>query len=75
MNNGAEKLTFDHVRARAELDEYPTDVALREALENAAGLKDHTKAGLLYHIAWTDAHSHGMLEVVDRYEELSELLK
>lgn len=75
MKHGAEKLTFNNVRGRVELNEYSTDVALREALENAAGLKDHPKAGLLYHIAWTDAHAHGMLEVVDRYEELSELLK
>lgn len=70
-----EILTFDNVRGRAQLDEYESDVSLREALEQAAGLKDHPKAGLLYHIAWTDARSCGMLEVVDRYELLSELLK
>lgn len=68
-------ITFEQVRARAQFDEYPTDVALREALEEAADLQNHPRAGMLYHIAWTDAHAQGIEQVVDRYEELSELLK
>jgi acyl-CoA reductase-like NAD-dependent aldehyde dehydrogenase len=52
-----------------------TTQCFRADLEAEFGMAGHPKAGKIWDKAWEDGHSYGLVEVVNTYAELVDLLK
>jgi hypothetical protein len=51
------------------------ELQFRADLEAEFGMAGHPKAGKIWDKAWEDGHSYGLVEVVNTYAELVDLLK
>lgn len=57
------------------LGEHEAVLLFKKDVLEAYGVEDHPKAQRTFEIAWSHGHSSGYHEVLDWFDELSELLK